>query len=782
MESKGEKFEKKLEKKSEIFTPQQLGEAVAKNLAKESKILNPSDLQKKLEQAIFKENPDYTKAIFTLMELRDRKQNIYWRTDTSQQDKTGRELIIRDARDVKYNPKFEDKYAYQIQAINNIRGALLLLGDQKKEKHKKLYDSLLKHFIENVEPKNLSLKETIKHFKKFNTVLLQTLSSQLELPIEEVKEQLGVAREFANLEIEAKDVVTVNKLKDSNGKDVIAIQGEIALTELTPELEEKYKNRKEESWYQKLSESRQKLVDKVADHILEGNRTIPTQLRKVLIGARNAFVNVTGVIDKEGKFIDANDNPHSGTIAYYGKDSKVNQEIANLHAGQLKNLHNINHLITLNSPTNPMGDDKKIVEESSQAMKSVNGLYSNLPLNWIRRFTPNIYNGVYDLLGEASKNLLTPLFEKINTKNLKGYENLKKDIQDYLDPKVTDFRTSEQELTNNIETKLTDLKKDFSGDKNTLKLIDLINLSVKISYLTRNNFNITDEKNQNLFIAALTNILDSQLNSLSEEKKHARTSSACQSGKDRDGLLIFTTDLLNFFHFINGLYQISGNDEKSAKNNQENLIKLAEGGHTQFMAGFLGGTLGAFGIKSDSIGAIPVGLFPEEVAQILVLATAQLNKEILMDEKLPLNEQFLYTSDVNDFDSQMAVLLNALNLQITSQENKISPKNAKQFFSGLFTIKDTTKFQKTQLDELKKELVDIMDDLEKHPSKTKQLTLNDVVQHVSDTLNFLQDHVSESLVSDPGTTIQLLKVMQTHLKEIQKAQSLESNLDTPTMH
>jgi hypothetical protein len=189
----------------------------------------------------------------------------------------------------------------------------------------------------------------------------------------------------------------------------------------------------------------------------------------------------------------------------------------------------------------------------------------------------------------------------------------------------------------------------------------------QLSYLIKSNWNINDPNNRNLGIAMLVSMVDHNLHQLSLNK--LKTSSACQSGKDRDGLLVFKINNTSLNQYLLDMFITVNNDLLKEKTYIENVRSLLLAGHTQFMAGFLGGTLAAFGIKSDSIAAIPENEFPKDLIPLLVLPTASYNKHINFDYSLSFLDKTYYHSNSLDINDQIFLLMYALILHKEVETN-----------------------------------------------------------------------------------------------------------------
>lgn len=307
---------------------------------------NSNDYKQIIRKALFTE--DYAQAIWGLAELIDFYQGIRW--DISPVNKlTGHEVLIRDARkSTKPNPCGEP---YVIMAISYIIAAKMLLPPELPSVNRNYLKHLLRNFYLIVQHEK-DVEKVFKEFKKFNTYLRKVVACYLNISLKDAWKRLTIAKDFANFISSSKDIVTLSRLKTSTADKFITVfQGDIALTQLTPELSQEYQERKTKVWYTILPPWQRGLVDKCTPYIVRGDRVLPTQIRWTP-GLRNSYHTVNGILVlPHNNAIVTTQVFRSGTIIYLGENNVENQRIALLNGKQLQFFTNAKTLLalTLNS-------------------------------------------------------------------------------------------------------------------------------------------------------------------------------------------------------------------------------------------------------------------------------------------------------------------------------------------------------------------------------------------------------------------------------------------------
>lgn len=727
--------------------------------------IDSKKLRKQLANAITNEN--YQQVIVLLMELIDANQGIKWYRIT--QDKnpvTHHAILIRDARQAK-KPDINHE-PFMMMAANYILATKLLLSRPQFEGINTFTSALFRNLF-LIAKKNPSQEEAAKHFQHFNTVLVNIIADQLNIDFEEARQRLSVAKDFVNLENPAKDIVTLVQLKAPEQKMVTAFMGEIALTQLTPELIAKYQNRKSEKWYQILPVWQQDLIEKNIGHLLACDRVLPTQLRTILIGLRNSYQTVNGIIPNDiNQHVTITSSMfRSGTIIYLGKDTVENQQINILQGEQLQTFTGTKSVLalTLNTDVNPTGNDKTIVEQSHEMMRHVGGFHANLALNHARRMATNDYQGINSILMVANQFInqsLTPLIAKINFgENQQDVKDTLTKVSEYIIDNQS-FLSGEQDFYQGTVDMLPDIRNMIVVELQRIDqpaqiplitaLFQLLNIAMDIRYLTH-TYTISDWENQNLNTGSLINLLVFQL----AEFLQVAINSSCESGKDRDGLLMLRTAIASFIQALFGNYALISKDQNTQGVIKENIIFVSYSRHQQFMAGLpQGGTCGASGIKKDSKGSIPATEFPKEAAEVLIEEFASYNKEISV-----LADHTVIFFPFGDTDPiiQREIIVQLLKMQ-ENRENSRLPKHnpgLSQRLSGFLQsngliLKRTFLLNQTTLKIKSAEsLSQILDILQKSLTEESQL--------VAGTLYLLGDtnHLLSAITKNLTYIIQFIK-------------------------
>jgi hypothetical protein len=165
------------------------------------------------------------------------------------------------------------------------------------------------------------------------------------------------------------------------------------------------------------------------------------------------------------------------------------------------------------------------------------------------------------------------------------------------------------------------------------------------------------------------------------------------------------------------------------------------------LAGFQGGSIGAFGIKRDSIGVIPENEFPPEAAEILIEKTASYNKNLLKAEK---NDKIYYPIGNTNIKLQILSVCHVLLVQ----ENLIMTLlDSKANYLGSLKIKSLR-------------LPHLTDTIEKiQKTLTEKSTLEDLLKIINSCADS-QKALTEGTHHGIGDTYKLLESISENLQQI----------------
>ena len=182
-------------------------------------------------------------------------------------------------------------------------------------------------------------QEEIRH--SFQTYLDNLVSFLENKGIKETLLKLNVSKDFQNFNDIHGDVVTITSLQGENMNYEI-FEAEVALRGLTTKQIQEYNSifepdgRKPE-WYKNMPTWEQELCKKYSYDIISGRHVISSQLRQI-IGMRNAFEKITGIVDfnsaKNLKLKILHKSKHAGCLASFSRHEGSRQYIANLNAEQ----------------------------------------------------------------------------------------------------------------------------------------------------------------------------------------------------------------------------------------------------------------------------------------------------------------------------------------------------------------------------------------------------------------------------------------------------------------
>ena len=226
------------------------------------------------------------------------------------------------------------------------------------------------------------------------------------------------------------------------------------------------------------------------------------------------------------------------------------------------------------------------MEEISRASASVAlsyGAHSNLCVNAFRQYTSDKHDGIEEQLGAVTKFFPTKgRFGKIRTyisnpsdlnKNPSLFQRFNKRIKKI----VRLNKTAEQLYRLQLKGLLESLNKEYANQHKdgTYKMLYA---AIMCRFHMNINRGFDSKHNHNLFIAAYQYIVNHELKSL--DRNPTIASAACQSGKDRLGLVLSTLTTLQIYYDFKGEFpQKPDNLFKSI------LDKVACSHHFQTLAG-----------------------------------------------------------------------------------------------------------------------------------------------------------------------------------------------------
>lgn len=539
-----------------------------------------------------RETPDYSAAIKQLHELRDTKNGILWKENSHDG------VVVRDARAQDSSP-VNGSEAFQIMALNYARASHVLLeealkrGDIDVEEQKSAAEKITRQTYDIYSTLATSNHQE-EDFKKHNAALLDSLAEGLGVEHKVASKQLNVAKDYMNFEDRHVHSVTLSTVKH-DGERYTICEAETMMLGMTDSQKAEMENRKDKSWYKEQSPAERSLTDRYAEQISDGKHTIPTQLRGIP-GIRNAYTKTTAIAKEGEKLEVVHEGHHSGTVASQAKGGKEEQQrIADQNVEQLAEIIGKPiHMVTLNSPNNPTGNDKAIVEQTG---KATGGHHTNLAFNFARR-----------IVGANKMNGLDETFKAVSdhAKDL-GQEA----IASYVSGKGS-LKAAQAEL----ESVEGSSKRMFAAAINASQ-------NIRQNSSLRTLFGVFDSENRNLTIASELSIVRHEMRDEVHQEKFKDVPeevSACQSGKDRNGMKLFNQSAEAVGRALTA---------KTSKPVAMEEVRdaMSNAGHTQNQAGNQGGTLGCYGIKGDTRGAIPES-FSATQKDTLVQKTASYNGKI----------------------------------------------------------------------------------------------------------------------------------------------------------
>ncbi len=428
---------------------------------------------------------------------------------------------------------------------------------------------------------------------------------------EDAKKTLDRAKALTNLDDDHRHVVTISKAIDKDGKERAVVESDVMLQGTIPELQEQFQkiidgNGKEPAWFKKLNKEQQALVRKYAPKLRDGEKVVSSQLFDFVPGLKNAFLKRTHVskAGHPGELEKVSEVLHAGTPAFAGKgDKKEGTALAVRQARQFApdgdefTLHVLNSSANEGRIVNPLKEYAK--EEAREAEVDF------APVNPVRRVSHTRHG--------ATDRTLDDLTEKV-----KGAFEETSPIRKYLEHGETRpwYKPWEKSDKSKAYAFLAEVEK--KGDKSVggLKTSEL---SAAIRLKASRDRSMGFFKHNNFRISA-----DALVAEFSSALKRTRLL-FCKSGKDRTGSVLFKAAFLAVADHL-GLTSAAKSGNKAAeKNMSENLQFLVDSGHTQYMAGGPGGTIGAFGVKPETAARAPDKTM-RSVSDRLGLKSADRNK------------------------------------------------------------------------------------------------------------------------------------------------------------
>lgn len=625
------------------------------------------DKQKKIENIDFRlavrkaiEHENYDLVMSLLAQSIDNRQQIKWHVCPIFNQ---HETLIRDGR-LCTPPDGFNPESYIMMATNYVRGALDLLHTASNRINRHEIQRQVKYAIQdalytfNLIVRNLpEPSKTMEWLEHFDGFLITQLAYAIDITLDQAEQRLTLAKEFSQLKNPSRNLVTLFDIEKADGTVVTGFECDLALSELTPNLLDEYQNRQKKIWYQSLENWQQRLVDLYTDTIKTGKHVIPTQLRTILPGLRNAGLSITGVLEKDIKIL--NSNFHSGTLVFLGTQKNVDEvkRINLLNGEQLKTYTKAGKILALttNTDINPTGNDKAIVKNTKFIMQNMQGgLHTNLPFNFARRLSTNDYSGIKGLLEEIATTFIPSLQNLyLDCSPMEARTEFFKEILNYLTNKIQLKEEDILRCTLILESVKKTIQKHSKESAGQIeKLSKIIELSLIICLSINNHWDFKDADNSNLRIACYVNILIFELGYF----KDIAINSSCESGKDRTGILLYRTAAISINQYVYDSYVLSKLPADIKERVAKNCINIAKAGHERFKPGIDSGT---FGVKEDSRGAMPQTEFPKEVADYLIRKTASFNKH------LPVNntyKRFYFPIGDQDIRIQKRNLLHTLNV------------------------------------------------------------------------------------------------------------------------
>ncbi|MFN7037982.1 MAG: hypothetical protein ACK4OM_00215 [Alphaproteobacteria bacterium] len=561
---------------------------------------------------------DHNKIIHELHILRDLQNGIkIYEKDSN---------LIRDTRDTreKTSDKFSTKIAYQIQFLNMVRSAQILMAeyvveDKKEDEIKAKLKEMAKHFYENIE-KIDNEKEQQKFLLEHNNILIENVAKTLDIPQKQLRKEIQLTMDYANFEDNHYNLSTISKIegKTSEIEGKIVVQSDVAIVGTTEEqkgyyqslfyhksqsgnfseLENELKNDKDNKFpefFKNLSSTEQRLVYRNIDDLYYGRKVHNTQLRNIP-GVKNAY-NYSVAIWDGTNLQEKLSELRIGTV-YCTNECKDSEKISASSLKQLKEAtgKKIIHFTSLVTPFVPnikfrvfnkpikvlSHIETDVFNAAKAATSATNDLHSNVALNNMRRLVSNHYEGLEIIIPQIAVDL-APRHEGIQDylNSGKGYEKAIQQLESKLSDKEAKIYIDDKEFIENL-IQLKKLILSYKGlERDEHK--GLLEINTRASKI----FTHISEK-------GLINLI------------------SCKSGKDRTGMQA----LLNSAKAL---------ETELGKSLEDISLDLTKTGHLQIMSAKQGGRQGCFGILPGTGAAFPSKF--RETRELFALESAKFNKD-----------------------------------------------------------------------------------------------------------------------------------------------------------
>jgi hypothetical protein len=328
----------------------------------------------------------YSSVIALLKEASDNVCGISWHIGKEHAD--GTQDLIRDGRRAIENEDVSH-ISFLMQNVNIARAAELLL-DQAAEygASEDELKSLRKQIRADVQLAIQNYKKAdVKTTKKFNTRIIHHLESLGVL--NNVTKNLNIAKEIVGFDDHHYHITSLSQVVDRSGKSRLVVESNIMNLGFTESQKLQFKQIKEAKdygdigldWYNQLSREARRLVKDNIEKVMSGNYVIPTQLRDVLIGARNSYTKIVSVDDEV-----VLEMMHSGSPSFHGKGDNLAVTVENMRQikGFSKKEVSFGSLNSSNSSWVGEEIDSGIVSQLESSAKTLGAKYTLSPLNPLR--------------------------------------------------------------------------------------------------------------------------------------------------------------------------------------------------------------------------------------------------------------------------------------------------------------------------------------------------------------------------------------------------------------
>jgi hypothetical protein len=306
--------------------------------------------------------------------------------------------IIRDARRRNAVSDELNGHSTKMLWIAVTRAALLVINSATKEgddldEVKKQLETL---FNTQLDKATRNKKDLKKQFTEYNKEVLALLETHFGKKIDglSTKECLQHAYNAANINNKQGHISTISNV---NGHTVVETDV-MALGLTNTQLDEfrniSVSNADNINWYANAPSIAQKMIQYVVRHTLDRNNNpismLPTQLRNLIPGAKNAYVKFTYVLEGQ-KLTCVSENLHSGAV-FFGSKFASKQDVAAETKEMAEQLHSFapnenSPLLQVNftSPWNLLNKDENAMNVQAQAaMQASRNLHANTPMNLLR--------------------------------------------------------------------------------------------------------------------------------------------------------------------------------------------------------------------------------------------------------------------------------------------------------------------------------------------------------------------------------------------------------------